>query len=194
MLAAGLADLFLSASARDMDRVAEAGLLAPGSRVDLLSNQLAVIEPREPRTPLARPFSPASLLAADVRRVSLAEVETVPAGRYAKAWLDALGIYDALRERVIPAVDVRAALAAVESGACDAGIVYRSDAVASSAVTVVFTVPIEEGPRIVYPVAALADRPALERSRAILVALTAPKAREAFDRAGFLVLPPPGAR
>lgn len=194
ILAAAQADVYLSADEREMDRLEAAGLLAEGTRRSLLSNQLVVIEPADPRAPLPRPFTPTALTTPAVERLSLGNVETVPAGRYAKAWLERVGVWAAVEPRVLPGVDVRAALAAVESGAADAGIVYRTDAARSTRAKVVFEVPLAEGPKISYPIAAIAGRPGREVAEALLASLTQPAAAAVFDRFGFLVLEPATGR
>ena len=82
--------------------------------------------------------------------------EAVPAGVYARAWLQSLGLWERLKDKVVPTLNVRAALAAVEAESADAGIVYRTDAAISRRVKVAFEVPREQGPTIVYPLAPIA--------------------------------------
>ena len=127
------------------------------------------------------------LVGPDVRWISLANPEAVPAGRYAKAWLEKAGIWDNLKDRVLPGLDVRAALAAVESGGAEAGVVYRTDAALSKKVRVVYEVPEGDGPRISYPVAALRDRPRLDMARRVVAWLSGSTAAATFEQNGFLV-------
>ena len=110
-----------------------------------------------------------------------------PASTPGSGWRSAAS-GSALRDRVVPTLDVRAALAAVESGNADAGIVYRTDAAISRRVRVALEVPVEEAPRIVYPAALLAGArgPA---ARAFFEHLRSPAAREVFERLGFEFLP-----
>lgn len=194
ILAAGVADVFLSADEKEMDRVEAAGLVAAGTRRPLLSNQLVVIEPATGATLFSAPFTARQLAAPALERLSLGHVETVPAGRYAQAWLEAQGVWSELEARVLPAVDARAALAAVEAGGAQAGIVYRTDAARSNAVRVVYLVPRSEGPKISYPLAVVAGRPEAESeaARAFVEFLRSPAARAAFEQAGFTFLPPAG--
>ena len=95
-----------------------------------------------------------------------------------------------MRERVAPFPDVRATLAAVEAGAVDAGVVYRTDAAIAKDARVAFEVPPADGPRITYPVAALAKRPALDAARRTVACFASSEARAAFERLGFVVLEP----
>lgn len=196
IVAAAKADVFLSADEKEMDKIERARLVAGGTRRPLLSNQLVVVEPASGASMFSQPFDPSQLAAQGVRLLSLGDVEAVPAGRYAKAWLEERGVWNDVLGRVLPGIDVRAALAAVESGGAQAGIVYRTDVARSSKVRVVHAVPLEEGPRISYPVAVVAGRPNEEAARAFVEFLASPGARATFEELGFLVLPalPEGPR
>jgi molybdate transport system substrate-binding protein len=122
-----------------------------------------------------------------VRRLALADPLAVPAGVYAHAWLESIGLWDVLKDRIIPTFNVRAVLAAVESGNVDAGIVYRTDAAISKRVKVAFEVPRDQGPAIVYSLAPIAA--SRKPATADLVRyLTSTGAREAYRRYGFVVL------
>jgi molybdate transport system substrate-binding protein len=180
------ADVFLSADDKAMDEVDAAKLLAAGSRRVLLSNQLVVVEPLATASVFATPFEPAMLAADGVQRLSLGNVETVPAGRYARAWLEKVGVWERVADRVLPGVDVRAALAAVESGGAQAGIVYRTDAAISKQIRTVYAVPLEEGPVIRYPLAVLAERPHETAAREFAAFLGSAEARETFESFGFV--------
>ena len=147
IIAAARADVFFSADEDWMDRVVAAGLVDTASRRSLLSNRLVVVGPAD--TPL-RVTAPGELKQASVRRIALANPDAVPAGKYARAWLETAGLWGSLRDRVVPSVDVRAALATVESGAADVGIVYRTDAALSKKVRILYEVPGTDGPRISY--------------------------------------------
>jgi len=176
------ADVFVSASAERMDEVERAGLVRAEDRVDLLSNRLVVVVPSGSNLVVKR--------AEDLgraRRLALADPEAVPAGIYAREWLVGRGLWATLRERVVPTLDVRAALIAVESRAADAGIVYRTDVVLSKRVRVAFEVPAAETPGIIYTAALLASS-RTAAARAFLEHLRSPGARAVFERLGFEVL------
>lgn len=189
IVAAAKADVFLSADEKEMDQVEEARLVASGTRRALLSNQLAVIEPTGAPSIFMSLFEPTQLADPRIKRLSLGHVETVPAGRYAKAWLEKTGTWKDVSERVLPGVDVRAALAAVESAGAQAGIVYRTDVARSKKARIVFVVPMDQGPKISYPVAVIAGRPTDKEARAFVEFLASPAARAAFEEAGFVFLP-----
>jgi len=177
------AEVFVSASAERMDEVERAGLVRAGDRVNLLSNRLVVVVPVTAATALARAED-----LVGVGRLALGDPEAVPAGIYARQWLEKRGLWERVRDRVVPTLDVRAALAAVESGNADAGIVYRTDAAISKRVRVVLDVPVEEAPRIVYP-AALLTASRGPAARAFYEHLRSPAARGVFERLGFEFLP-----
>jgi molybdate transport system substrate-binding protein len=137
------ADVFFSADAAQMERLERAGLVRAGSRVDVLSNLLVAIVPADSRAGVR---AVADLLR--VRRIALADPESVPAGVYARTYLEAAGLWERVKDNVIPTLDVRAALAAVESGNVDVGFVYRTDAAVSKRARIAFEVPAGTGPRI----------------------------------------------
>ena len=184
IIAAAKADVFLSADEDWMDRVAAAGLVDAGSRRSVLSNRLVVVGPAG--TPLRVTAAP-GLRQPSVRRIALANPEAVPAGKYARDWLEKAGLWVSLRDRVVPALDVRAALAAVESGAADVGIVYRTDAAISMKVRILYEVPETDGPRISYAVAALKGRGDPETARRVAAWLAGPEAAAIFEKHGFIV-------
>ncbi len=117
------ADVFFSADAARMDQVEKAGLVKAADRVDLLSNVLVVVVPS---SSTASVKTPQDLVA--LPKIALADPAAVPAGVYAKQWLEGLGLWAQIQPKVVPTLDVRAALAAVESEGAPAGIVYRTDA------------------------------------------------------------------
>ena len=175
------ADLFLSADEAQMDGLEEAGLLLSGSRRSLLSNTLVIVVSSDGGPKIT---SPRDLLS--VRTLALAEPKIVPAGVYAKQYLEKLGLWDALASRVVPTENVRACLAAVEAGNADAGIVYRTDALISKRVRVAWAVTAEDGPRISYPVAVVKDAAHSGAAKRFAAYLASEPARAVFVKYGFL--------
>lgn len=184
-IAAGApADVFVSADAAKMDDLAKAGRVVLGTRRDLLSNRIVVVVPRGATK---RPSSAQDL--GSLSKVAVADPKSAPAGLYAREWLGHEGVLASVEPRLVPTLDVRAALSAVESGAVDAGIVYRTDARASTGVEIAFEPSWQ--PKVTYPVAVVA-RPASKSealARAFVDALAGPEARAAFERHGFGVGP-----
>jgi molybdate transport system substrate-binding protein len=178
------ADLFLSADEEKMDRLQARGLIDPKTRHALLSNRLVVIVPADSKTELR---NAADLLT--LKRIALAETRTVPAGIYARHYLEAAGVWNSLREKIIPTENVRAALAAVAAGNADAAIVYKTDAAISRQVKIVFEVSADASGKIVYPVAVVTDSKHRAASEAFLKHLLSPDAAKVFAKFGFIVLP-----
>ena len=118
-----------------MDTLEKAGLVRPADRREFLSNALVVVVPADSATKIA---SADDLVA--LPKVALADPAAVPAGVYAKKWLTGLGLWEKIEPKVVPTLDVRAALAAVESGAVPAAVVYRTDAAISKSVRIAYTV------------------------------------------------------
>jgi molybdate transport system substrate-binding protein len=175
-------DVFVSADEAQMDVVASAHLLVDGSRVDLVRNQLAVVVPSDrPR----RMTSMHDLTNTAFRRIAIGDPEAVPAGVYAKAFLSKEDLWTTLQPRLVPSSSVRAALAAVESGGADAAIVYRTDARIALRATVVYVVPVERGPRIVYPGAVVRGGGAEAEGKRFLDFLRSAAAADIFERFGF---------
>jgi molybdate transport system substrate-binding protein len=177
------ADLFLSADEEKMNGLEKRKLLLPGTRRSVLSNTLVVVVPADSNLKISGPADLAAMHA-----LALAEPKTVPAGIYAREYLQKQGLWDRISSRVVPTENVRAALAAVESGNVDAGIVYRTDAGISKKVRIAYEVPRAEAPNISYPFAVLA---ASERKKAackLLDYLHSPSALAVFRKHGFLIL------
>lgn len=171
-------DLFLSADRRQIDRLASQ--VDPSRAKPLLANRLVVIVPRD--SPIEG--SVAELLA-QARVVAIADPEGVPAGVYARRWLEESGLWEGVSERVAPTLNVRAALAAVGSGAADLGVVYATDAATSDRVEVRFEVPAEETPWIRYWLLPLDERP---ETGAFASFLEGASATRTFRRHGFVPL------
>ena len=182
-MAGAPADLFVSADEEWMDALAARGLLAPGTRVDLLGNRLVVVEPagRHSRIP-ARAGALARLLCAGP--LAMADPDSVPAGKYGKAALERLGAWGLVAPHVVRGDSVRAALALVERGAAPFGIVYLTDAKASSKVRVAGIFPADSHPPITYPMARLAASRGAD-TEAFRRFLLSPRARAIFARFGF---------
>lgn len=179
------AALFISADLDWMDYVEARDALASGTRVNLLGNALVLVAPAASTTQLtiAPGFDLAGALGKD-GRLAIGEPNSVPAGKYAKASLTALGVWDAIARRVVAAESVRAALTFVVRGEAPLGVVYRSDAVSEPAVRVVDTFPASTHAPIVYPLAVLKAGDG-EAARAFAALLRGPAAQAVFERYGF---------
>lgn len=176
------ADIFFSADEAQMDRLADKGLIDPATRRDRLGNSLVVVAPADSSLQI---HSAADLAGDGVKQIALADPKAVPAGVYAKAWLMKLKLWDAVKPRVVPAENVRAALAAVASGNVDAGVVYKTDAMISQRVKIVYEVPRADGPDIRYPVAMVKASAQAPAAKTFLDYLDSDAASAIFKRYGF---------
>ena len=152
------ADLFLSASTAWMDYLDSREAIEPASRVDLLSNRLALIVPANSDLRPALDDGRSLLAAVGGGRLAMGDPAHVPAGVYGQAALTSLGIWQDLADRTARAASVRAALALVERGEAVAGIVYRSDAQGRKTVRLVGLFPADSHPAIAYPLAVVRGR------------------------------------
>jgi molybdate transport system substrate-binding protein len=182
--------VFISADADWMDYLAQRKLIAAASRRDVLTNHLALIAPAASALRLAlRPGFPLAKALGE-GRLAVAGPD-VPAGKYGRASLQALGVWDSVKDRLAPAENVRGALAFVAQGEAPLGIVYDTDARSEPKVRIVGLFPDASHPRIVYP-AALVAASQNRDAPAYLAFLQGPQAAAIFRRYGFIVLPRPG--
>lgn len=177
------ADVFISADEAQMDRVVSGGGADASDRVPLFTNQLVIIVPAGHTLPGS---PPESLADTTVKRVAIGDPQGVPAGVYARGWLERVGLWRRLEPKIVPSASVRAALAAVEAANADAGIVYRTDATGDAKVTIAYEVSIADAPPIVYPGAVLTHTPHRETARKFVAFLQSAASRETFAASGFL--------
>jgi len=177
------ADIFISADSDSMDYLQQRGLIAPSSRKNIIQNELVLIAPRDSSIDftIAPGFALARALGSG--RLAVANVISVPAGRYAKAALSSLGVWDEVSARLAEGEDVRAALSFVARGDAPLGIVYATDALVEDRVRVVGRFGADTHRPILYPAAltAGAKPPAAE----FLDYLRSEAAGRLFETAGF---------
>lgn len=185
------ASLFISADQDWMNTADTKGRIVKDTRVDLLGNALVLVAPKDSTVSLAiaPKFDLAGALGKD-GHIALGEPNSVPAGKYAKASLTSLGVWDSIESRIVSADNVRAALNFVAKGEAPLGVVYRSDAVSEPAVRVVDTFPDSSHAPIVYPAAIVADHDS-QAARKLLEMLRAPSSQAIFARYGFDASPEP---
>ena len=179
------ADIFFSADLTQMDILDKNGRLEPGTRKNLLSNQLVIIVPSDSRLAVT---SPKDLLKSEVRRIALADPAAVPVGVYTRKYLSDEGLWDKIKSKVVPVLDVRATLASVESGNVEAGFVYKTDAAISNKVKIMFEVPIEKGPKITYAIAIVKESKKKAAARDFMNYVLSAGGKAAFKKHGFVVL------
>jgi len=180
------ADIFFSADLDWMDYLEQKKLIDTASRHTLLGNMLVLVAPKDSTVvlPIEKNFHLLQALGPD-GKLAMASVDAVPAGKYGKAALTYLGVWDAVAPRVAQAENVRAALAFVAKGEAPLGIVYGTDARSEPAVRVVGVFPEDSHPKILYPVALTAS--AKPEARKFLDFLLSPEAASSFEAEGFSI-------
>ena len=181
------ADIFVSADEDWMDYLATRKLIKPGTRFDLVGNKLVLIAPKDSKltATIASGFPLASLLGDG--HLAMADTASVPAGKYGKAALEKLGVWDGVKDRIAQAENVRAALALVSRGEAPLGVVYATDAKADPKVKVLDTFPESTHAPIIYPIAVTASSTNKE-APAFLAYLKTASAQSVFEAQGFKVL------
>ena len=178
------ADMFISADLDWMDYLDQRKLLRPGTRMNLLRNRLVLIAPAESRlqVEIKAGFALDKLLGGG--KLSMADPDSVPAGKYGKSALEKLGAWSAVERRVARGDNVRTALNFVARGEAPLGIVYETDAFAEKKVRVIARFPQDAHPAIIYPAAALAGSKHAA-TPAFLNYLKSGEARAIFEKYGF---------
>ena len=181
------ADVFISADTDWVEYLDKRGLLVPGSRRDLLGNDLVLVAPAASKVALG--LVPGVDIAAALgdRRLAIANPDAVPAGMYGKDALTMLGAWDGVAKRLAPTDSVRSALLLVARGEAPLGIVYRTDALAEPRVRIVDRFPAATHPQIVYPVVRV-KRGTSASAQRFVDYLGSPRARGMFEHFGFAAL------
>jgi molybdate transport system substrate-binding protein len=184
------ADAFISADEDWMDYLATRKLIKPDTRFDLLGNTLVLIAPKDAGIVLKiAPDFPLAAALGD-EKLAMANTESVPAGKYGKASLQKLGVWDAVKDKIAQAENVRAALLLVSRGEAPLGIVYATDALSDPKVKVLDTFPEDSHPPIIYPVAVLANAKSAD-AQGFADYLKTGDAKRLFEAQGFKVLSNP---
>ena len=178
------ADIFFSADEAKMDALDKDGRIVKETRKSRLGNSLVVVVGTDSSLQIN---SLADLAGASVKRLALADPKTVPAGIYSRECLEKLKLWTAVEPKVVPTDNVRAALAAVEAGNVEAGMVYKTDAAISQKVKVAYAVPAADSPEINYPLALAKDAPHADAARKFLEYLNSDAAGKTFEKFGFIV-------
>ncbi len=171
-----------------MDYVAERKLIKPPSRSDFLGNQIVLIAGKDSKIDLKidKGFNLKGALGND-GRLSMGNVDAVPAGKYGKAALESLGVWPSVSDRVAQAENVRMALTLVSRGEAPLGIVYKTDAASDPAVRIIGAFPANSHPAIIYPMALLTTSTNPD-AQAFIDFLKTPAGKPYFEKQGFTVL------
>ncbi len=181
------ADVFISADAEWMDYLQSRNLIDKSARRNLVGNRLVLIAPADSKLVLKIATGFALAEALGDGRLATGDPDTVPAGRYARAALTSLGVWDEVADRLVRADNVRSAMLFVSRGEVPLGIVYATDAAVDSKVRVVDMFPASTHAPITYPAAAV--RGARREATALITYLGGEQARAAWRKFGFVELP-----
>jgi molybdate transport system substrate-binding protein len=181
------ADVFVSADEEWMDYLQTRKLIDPKTRHDIIMNRLVLIAPAasDIKLKIAPHFPLAAALGKE--RLATGDPGSVPVGRYARAALTNLGVWSEVSSHIVPAEDVRAALAFVARGETPLGIVYETDALIEKRVRIVDTFPDDSHAPITYPVALISTAKA--GAGRFVAYMKSPAGRAAFTHYGFQNLP-----
>jgi molybdate transport system substrate-binding protein len=177
-------DIFFSADEAKMDDLDKKGLIQKDTRKSRLSNSLVIVVASKEGAAIK---GPKDLASEKVKRLALAEPRTVPAGIYAKEYLQKQNLWSALAAKVVPTENVRGALAAVEAGNAEAGIVYKTDAAISKKVKIAYEVPASDSPAISYPMAVVKEAKDRDAAARFFKHLESEEAGRVFGKLGFIV-------
>lgn len=179
------ADVYIAADLDWMDYVDKRQRVKPGTRVYLLRNELVLAAPAASSLTVdIRPGFPLAQLLGN-RRLAMADPDSVPAGKYGRAALEALGVWSSVASRIARAENVRAALLFVSRGEAPLGIVYRTDVVADRNVRIAGVFPAASHAPIVYPMALLTNGKS-PGGKSFYDFVTTPTAGAIFRKHGFV--------
>ena len=179
------ADVFISASPKQIDALQRKGLIDDETRRAILNNRLVLVAPVNSMLSM----TDVGLLTQDsIRRIAIGEPNSVPAGIYGKEALTHLGIWETVQSKLIPSADVRSTLAYVESGEVDVGVVYQTDAAMSQKVRIIYQFPDSIHTPIVYPAAVLRDTEHKVLAQTFLEYLQTAEVAAIFEKYGFSVV------
>jgi molybdate transport system substrate-binding protein len=180
-------DVFASAAPKDMDEIADQGLIFPETRLNFAGNRVVLVVPVD--APVDTPAvldSFEGLAAGAIRRIAAGNPKTVPAGRYADEVFRYYGIDDAIAGKLIFTENVRQALDYVARGEVDAGVVYGTDAAAEKHWVRIAAVAAAASHRpVVYPIAVLKDTHNKTAAMAFIEILLSPEGKKILLDQGF---------
>ena len=179
------ADIFISASPRQVVALGTNELIEAESRHDLLTNGLVLVSDHTTGISVE---TLADLAAPEISRIAIGHPNIVPAGTYAKEALIHLGLWETLRPKLVFGTDVRATLAYVTAGNADVAIVYKTDTTLTQRIKVLYQLPTETYTPIIYPAVVMKDSPRKQWARRFMTYLRSVESGEIFEKHGFTFL------
>jgi molybdate transport system substrate-binding protein len=191
------ADVFFSAAASDMDALDKAGLLAPKTKLDLLSNAIVLVggapaggASKDAKLPEVKTTADLKALLTGAKLFAIGNPDAVPAGRYAVQALKALDLYSIVEKKLVLGGNVREVLQFVQTGSAPYGVVFLTDAMTvkpESGVKILYQFAANLSSPVIYPVAVVGASKNADKAAAFIAFLQTPVAKEAFKKAGFVV-------
>ena len=179
------ADIFISASPRQVIALETNGLLEPESRHDLLTNRLVLVSDDTAGISVK---TLADLAAPEISRIAIGHPNIVPAGTYAKEALTHFGLWETLQSKFVFGTDVRATLAYVTAGNADVAIVYKTDTTLTPYIKGLYQLPPEAYTPIVYPAVVMKESQRKQLARRFITYLHSMESGEIFEKHGFTFL------
>ena len=179
------ADVFISASPRQVVALESNGLLEVGSRRDLLTNRLVLVADGAAGIAVE---TPESLTMPEISRIAIGHPNIVPAGTYAKEVLTHFGLWETLYPKLVFGMDVRATLAYVTAGNVDVAIVYKTDTTLTENIKVLYELPPEASTAIIYPAVVMKGSLRKPLARRFMTYLQSMESGKIFEKHGFTFL------
>lgn len=179
-------DIFASAGEKQMDELAEKGLIEANNRRDFAQNQLVLIVPKDSKIPINSFFQ---LNNPEIKKIAVGEPKTVPVGQYTEQVFDKLNLKSDLQTKLISAQDVRQVLDYVSRGEVDAGIVYATDAkIAGAKIRIAATATADSHQPILYPIAIIKDSANKQLAQEFIQFLMSEDGQNILQKYGFLTI------
>lgn len=180
-------DVFASASLKDMEDLDHQGLIRPDSKVNFAGNALVLIGPNNSSFQ-GKSFQ--DLKEGRIKRIAIGNPKTVPAGRYAQEVLTSLHLWEVLKNKLIPAENVRQVLDYVARGECDAGLVYSTDArTRSKEIKIIATAPEGSHRPILYPIGIIQGTKKESSANEFIALVLSKEGKDILQRYGFKNVP-----
>lgn len=176
-------DVFISAATKQMNELVSKNLILPNSNFILLENSVVLIKPKNSKLKVSS-FN--DLTKADIKKIAIGEVSSVPVGQYSMEIFNNLKINDKISNKLIYGKDVLSVLSWVESDNVDLGIVYKTDAISSTKVIIVANAPSNSHKSVEYPIGIVKDSKNIAKSQQFIKFLKSNKAKALFKKYGFL--------
>ena len=152
-------DLFISANEDWMSYLGEKNLIIRKSKKTFVYNSLVVITNKRNKIEKVNNILELRKLFINSKtKISLAMTNSIPAGIYAKNYLENIGVWNNISNKYVESVNVRAALNFVARNDLDYGIVYKTDAIANQRVKVLYYIEQDKHKKIIYPIATLNNK------------------------------------